>query len=231
MTADPRHPSRLPEWLQPLVAAIAGVRAQNGTRLLPPPDGSARDSAVLIALSEGAGGTDGPGVLLIERASTMRTHAGQTAFPGGAADPGDADEAATALRESNEEVGLDPASVEVVASLPALFLPPSGFLVTPVIAWWARPHPVHAVDPLEVARAVVVPIAELAEPANRFRVHHPSGFTGPGFEAGGLFVWGFTAGLLDILLQLGGWELEWDRERVRPLPSQASTRSVGTVTP
>jgi 8-oxo-dGTP pyrophosphatase MutT (NUDIX family) len=228
VTAESAHPLRLPEWLLPLVAAVEGVGAADIAPFLPLADSSARDSAVLIALSDSP---QGPGVLLIERASTMRTHAGQTAFPGGAAEPGDADEASTALREANEEVGIDPSSVEIVASLPALFLPPSGFLVTPVIAWWAAPHPVHAVDPREVARAVVVPIAELADPANRFGVRHTSGYTGPGFEAGGLFVWGFTAGLLDFLLHLGGWELAWDRERVRPLPSRASTPEVGTVTP
>ncbi len=65
----------------------------------------------------------------------------------------------------------------------------------------------------------LVPVAELAEPANRFRVAHPSGFVGPGFTAQGLFVWGFTAGLLDRLIAFGGWELPWDREALRPLPS------------
>lgn len=127
------------------------------------------------------------------------------------------------MRDVEEEVGLDPASVHVVAELPAIYLPPSGFVVTPVLAWWSDPHPVTAVDAAEVARVAVVPIAELAEPANRFVVVHPSGWRGPGFTAGGLFIWGFTAGLLDRLLALGGWTQPWDEALSRPLPDLSSS--------
>jgi 8-oxo-dGTP pyrophosphatase MutT (NUDIX family) len=215
-----------PDWLDRLVDASRGATAQDISRIAAPPDVEPRESAVLIALSED---DRGPGVLLIERAATLRTHAGQTAFPGGAADPGDADPAATALREASEEVGLDPATVEIVVTLPELFLPPSRFLVTPVVAWWHDPHPIGVVDANEVARAVVVPVAELVDPANRFRVMHPSGFTGPGFQAGGLFIWGFTAGLLRFILELGGWSVPWDETALRELPAQVT--GAGTVTP
>lgn len=207
----------LPEWLQPLAHAARTVRADQMSRFLPPHDGSGRRSAVLMALGETA---DGPSVLLIERSADLRKHAGQAAFPGGSIDPGDADEAAAALREADEEVGLDLASVQVVGTLPAVFIPVSGFVVTPVLAWWRTPHPVAPVDPIEVARTAVVPIAELADPANRFTVLHPSGRVGPGFRAAGLFVWGFTAGLLDRLLALGGWERPWDPSRHEPLPDR-----------
>jgi 8-oxo-dGTP pyrophosphatase MutT (NUDIX family) len=205
----------LPEWLQPLAAAARGLQPGDLSSFLPPDDGSGRASAVLIALTETAAG---PGILLIERAADMRTHAGQVAFPGGAADPDDPHRVATALREAEEAVGLDPASVHVVAELPPIFVPPSGFVVTPVLAWWSEPHPVTAVDPAEVADVAIVAIAELAEPANRFRVRHPSGGLGPGFAVGGLFIWGFTAGLLDRLLAYGGWARAWDDTRARPLP-------------
>ncbi|HYU65709.1 MAG TPA: NUDIX domain-containing protein, partial [Jatrophihabitantaceae bacterium] len=131
--------------------------------------------------------------------------------------PGESPEQ-TALREAQEEVGLDPTSVQVVATLPALFLAPSGFVVTPVVAWWKAPHLVSAIAVDEVASVAVVPVAELVDPANRFRVAHPSGFRGPGFDAGGLFIWGFTALLLDRLLSLGGWAREWDETSERALP-------------
>lgn len=204
----------IPDWLRPLVDALDHVSAADLARSVPPDDGSGRPSAVLIALAETA---DGPGVLLLERADTLRTHAGQAAFPGGAAER-DEDPPATALREATEEVGLDPASVRVIATLPAVYLPPSGFVVTPVLAWWRDPHPVRAADADEVARVAVVPIRELVDPANRFQVRHPSGYRGPGFEAGGLFIWGFTAGLLNAILTLGGWARAWDESRERDLP-------------
>ncbi|MFN2518703.1 MAG: CoA pyrophosphatase [Jatrophihabitantaceae bacterium] len=205
----------LPDWLRPLAAAARGVQPSDLSPFLPPDDGSGRASAVLMALTFTA---HGPGILLIERAADMRTHAGQVAFPGGVADPDDPHRVATALREAEEEVGLDPTSVHVVAELPAIFLPPSGFVVTPVLAWWSDPHPVTAVDPAEVARVAVVPISELTEPANRFRVRHPSGWIGPGFATGGLFIWGFTAGLLDRVLALAGWARPWDESQLRQLP-------------
>ncbi|MGH8862233.1 MAG: NUDIX hydrolase [Jatrophihabitantaceae bacterium] len=217
MTRAGRRPEELPRWLRPLADAAGAITAEQMSRFLPPEDGSGRPSAVLMAFGETSAG---PSVLLIERAADMRSHPGQVAFPGGAIDTGDADEAAAALREANEEVGLDPASVHVVSTLPAIFIPVTGFVVTPVLAWWRRPHPVEPVDTVEVARACVVAIAELADPANRFRVAHPSGLIGPGFRVAGLFVWGFTAGLLDRMIEFGGWARPWDTERREPLPER-----------
>jgi 8-oxo-dGTP pyrophosphatase MutT (NUDIX family) len=169
----------------------------------------------------------GPDVLLVERASTLRNHAGQVAFPGGGADPGDADVVATALREATEEAGVEPAGVAPLALLPELFVPPSGFVVTPVLAHWERPVAVHAVDPGETASVVRVPIAVLADPANRLRVHNSSGFTSPAFTVAGLLVWGFTGGLLSALLDRGGWARPWDTTRVVDLDAAWSTARAG----
>jgi 8-oxo-dGTP pyrophosphatase MutT (NUDIX family) len=216
MSALP-EPLPEPEWLRPLADAARSVRPEQLSRFLPPADGSGRHSAVLMLFASPAGLAEAD-VLLLERASTLRSHPGQSAFPGGATDPGDASAAATALREAAEEVGLDPVTVEVLTELPALFLPPSGFVVTPVLAHWARPHPVGVVDTAEVASVHRLPLAHLLDPAHRFTVRHPSGYLGPGFEVDGLFVWGFTAGLLARLLRLAGWERPWDRTIERPVP-------------
>jgi 8-oxo-dGTP pyrophosphatase MutT (NUDIX family) len=216
--------SPLPAWLQPLAATVATVRPEELSRSLPPDDGSGRASAVLMTFTETA---EGPAIVVIQRAADMRAHPGQVAFPGGAADPADPDRVGTALREAEEEVGLDPTSVHIVAELPAIYLPPSGFLVTPVLAWWRTPRPLTPGDPAEVARVALVAVAALCDPANRFTVRHPSGWIGPAFEVDGLFIWGFTAGLLDRLLTFGGWARPWDQSIQRPLPAGV----VGSVRP
>ena len=204
----------LPDWLHPVAELLGRVRAEDLSRFAPPEQGG-RESAVLILLGEG---DEGPDMLLIERSAGLRSHAGQPAFPGGSVDPGDDGPVAAALREAAEETGLDPAGVEVLGSLPALFLPPSGFVVTPVLGWWRVPSAVFVRDPGEVAAVHRVPLAELLDPAHRLRVTHPSGYTGPAFRVRGMLVWGFTAGLIDRLLRLAGWERPWDPSRVEPPP-------------
>ncbi|MDG4784286.1 CoA pyrophosphatase [Micromonospora sp. WMMD961] len=211
---------RPPEWIEPLLTRLGTARAEDFTRLATPAEGG-RESAVLVLLGEQPGA--GPDVLVLQRAATLRTHAGQPAFPGGAADPEDADVRATALREANEEVGLDPTSVTVLAELPKLWIPVSDFVVTPVLAWWHDPHPVHPREPAEVAHVARLPVSELVDPANRLRVRHPSGWIGPAFSARGMLVWGFTAGVLATLLEMGGWARPWPRDRVVELPPSGAT--------
>jgi 8-oxo-dGTP pyrophosphatase MutT (NUDIX family) len=208
-----------PVWLEPLIRAVADADALALLpRGLPPAPDDARRSAVLVLIGEGAAGPD---VLLIERSPHLRSHAGQPAFPGGGIDDTDDGPVAAALREAQEETGLDPAGVEVLAVLPELWLPPSGNVVTPVLAWWRTPSDVTAADEREVAAVARVAITDLADPRNRLLIRHPSGMTGAAFEVADMLVWGFTAALLDRLLALGGWEQPWDRNRVGDLPAEA----------
>jgi 8-oxo-dGTP pyrophosphatase MutT (NUDIX family) len=205
-----------PAWLDRVVEGAGSLDARTLSRQLPPPPASARPSAVLILLAEGP---QGPDLVLIERAHDMRSHAGQVAFPGGAADPADDGPAETALRESQEEIGLEPAGVEVVAVLPALWLPPSNFAVTPVLAWWRDESSIGVVDSAEVAAVLRVPLRDLVDPARRFTVRHPTGYRGPGFDLGdGLVLWGFTGGLVDVVISAAGLEQPWDRSRSEPAP-------------
>jgi len=104
-----------------------------------------------------------------------------------------------------------------LALLPELFIPPSGFRVTPVLAHWRDPVAVQPVDPAETATVVRVPVTELADPGHRFLVRHPSGWVGPAFEVAGMVVWGFTGGLVDTLLRMGGWEQPWGDGPARDL--------------
>jgi 8-oxo-dGTP pyrophosphatase MutT (NUDIX family) len=210
-------PPSVPDWLRELADVCARVTASQLTGVGAPRDARPRPAAVLMLFGAGPAG---PGVLLLERSHGMRSHAGQVAFPGGAQDAGDADAVAAALREAQEETGVDPAGVEVLGVLPVLWLPPSNFAVTPVLAWWRTPMAVRAVDPAETASVHTIPLAELLDPANRARVRHPSGYVGPAFLVRGLVVWGFTAGLLSRLFSLAGWERPWDESRIEDLPPE-----------
>ena len=214
-TADPGGGP--PAWLRDL--AVAAAQSPVPPLLQPPPDGG-RPSAVLVLFGDGP---DGPDLLLVQRGPGLRRHSGQPAFPGGAVDPGDGGPVPAALREAAEEAGVDPAGVEVLAVLPDLFIARSGFAVTPVLAWWRRPVPVAPADPPEVTAVARVPLSELADPARRLRIRHPSGLTGPAFRVRGMLVWGFTAALVDRLLTLGGWEQPWDHGRVEELPPETFT--------
>lgn len=211
-----------PRWLVPLVDAFAEVTAEQLSRYVPPPPPTARPSAVLMLFGEGR---EGPDLLLTERSHDLRSHAGQLSFPGGSADPDDAGPVDTALREAREEVGLDPDGVEVIGTLPALWVPPSNFAVTTVLAWWRRQAPVGVVDSTEVASVLRVPLATLTNPARRFTVRHPLGYTGPAFEVGdGLVLWGFTAGVVSRLFDHVGWGEPWDTTRQRELPLSGGAR-------
>jgi 8-oxo-dGTP pyrophosphatase MutT (NUDIX family) len=140
-------------------------------------------------------------VLLTQRTAHLSSHSGQIAFPGGKADPGDNDESDTALRESEEEIGLSRQLVEVLGHLP-IYTTGSAYVVTPVIAL-VRPEAELALNHHEVADAFEVPLEFLMNPANHR--HHAMEWAGatrtwmsmPYHDgAQERFIWGATAGML-----------------------------------
>ena len=200
----------LPDWLDPLINVVDGIEAEQVTSLVPQP-GIGRHSAVLILFSPERE------LVLIERAHDSSTHSGQTAFPGGVLEPQDSGTVAAALREAEEETGLNPTGVVTFGELPDLWIPISNFVVSPILGYWQEPSPLSVMDPREVASVHRVSIDEFVNPANRIRVSHPSGYIGNAFNVSDLVVWGFTGGLISTLLDLTGWAQPWDQSRIRPL--------------
>ncbi len=208
----------LPDWLVPIRDGANTITAEDISRFVPPEGSEARRGAVLMLFGEGP---RGPDLLLTERAHDMRSHPGQVSFPGGSIDDTDASPTAAALREAEEETGLDAAGVEVFATLPELWLPPSNFAVTTVLGWWKDPTSVDVVDPREVNAVLRVPIEELLDPQHRVTVVHPIGYSSPGFLIGDtkdLILWGFTAGLINKLFDHVGLTRPWDASVEQELP-------------
>ena len=202
----------VPGWLTLLASRAVRMTVPP---VLRPPRGGGRHSAILILFGTGP---SGPDMLIVQRSDTLRDHAGQPAFPGGGVDPDDDGPVAAALREAAEEALVNPADVEVLATMPDLYITRSGYRVSPVLAWWRRPGPVAPGDPAEITAVARVPVADLADPARRMTIRYPSGTAGPAFSVSSMLIWGFTAYVIDRLLALGGWEVPWDRDLVTELP-------------
>ncbi|HET7015673.1 MAG TPA: CoA pyrophosphatase [Streptosporangiaceae bacterium] len=216
----------VPGWLVDLADAADQMTVPSELR---PPPGGGRRSAILILFGTGDDPALGPDLLLVQRSSSLRRHAGQPAFPGGVIDPDDDGPASAALREAAEEAGVEPSGVDIVRVLADLFIPRTGYQVSPVIGWWRVPVAVAPGDPAEVASVARVPVTQLADPAHRLMIRYPNGGSGLAFRAGTMLIWGFTAFVISQLLALGGWERPWDTDRVLELsltgidtPAQAS---------
>lgn len=211
----------MPPWM----ADIEQRAATQLPRFATGPGTGGRASAVLMLFGpRETSGQDGEDVVLTQRAETLRKHAGQVSFPGGGVDPGDRSTAATALREAHEEIGLQPDGVKIVGQLPSLPLSVTGFQVTPVVAWWESPTLIEARE-AEVARVARVAVADLVDPANRFTAVAPGReFAAPAFEVDGLYIWGFTAILLDETLKLAGYSVPWDVTDERLVPTRYRRR-------
>jgi len=159
-------------------------------------------------------------VLLQRRAPTLSSHPGQVSFPGGGHEPADRDDVDTALREAEEETGLDPSGVEILATLPQLPLAASNHQVRPVLGWWTKPSKVAAVDHAETVEVFRIPVAQLLDPQTRYTSTIRRGsvsFKGPAFDVDGTIVWGFTAMVLDRLFDACGWTVPWDVSDERPV--------------
>jgi len=158
---------------------------------------SAVPAAVLVPLVNRA---DGVHVLLTQRTDHLTSHAGQVSFPGGRCDPGDTSPEDTALRETEEEIGVPRACVGLLGRLPEYFIP-TGYRVIPVVGWIEPPVAVQP-DPFEVAEVFEVPLAFLLDPARHKRETAERGGRTREFFAipfGRHNIWGATAGMLVTL--------------------------------
>jgi 8-oxo-dGTP pyrophosphatase MutT (NUDIX family) len=161
----------------------------------------ARKAAVLLGLFDQEGA---PTILFIRRSSTLRAHSGEIAFPGGGVDPTDSSPIMAALREAQEEIGLDPARVEVLGVLQPVFTVVSNYLVIPVVAFLPRGLGTLQLQASEVTEIFLAPLHDLTNPD----IFHTEVWMRAGqartvyfYDYGSYRIWGVTARILNSLLE------------------------------
>ena len=162
----------------------------------------ARKAAVLLGLFEQEGE---PTILFIRRSSTLRAHSGEIAFPGGGVDQTDSSPIMAALREAQEEIGLDPARVEVLGVLQPVFTVVSNYLVIPVVAFLPRGLGTLQLQVSEVTEIILAPLHDLTNPD----IFHTEEWMRVGrtrtvyfYDYGSYRIWGVTARILNELLEM-----------------------------
>jgi 8-oxo-dGTP pyrophosphatase MutT (NUDIX family) len=184
-----------PDWIAERIARPAPAPSPEDLHLATVPAGArVTDAAVMVPLVQRPHGVQ---VLLTQRTAHLSDHAGQISFPGGRVEAADATREETALRETEEEIGLARAHVRVLGRLPEYEIP-SGFRITPIVGWVEPPFEL-TLDPFEVAAAFEAPLEHFLDPLRyqrreyRFRGRHRHYMAVP-FE--GRYIWGATAGML-----------------------------------
>ncbi|GLE52042.1 NUDIX hydrolase [Mycobacterium montefiorense] len=234
----PLTPDVCPSWLRPLLDNVGQMPDAYRRRL--PADVLAmvtaartasahrddREAAVLVLFSGPESGPADGGVpddadlLLTVRASSLRHHAGQAAFPGGAFDAEDHGPVDTALREAHEETGIDVTRLHPLVTMEKTFIAPSQFHVVPVLAYSPDPGPVAVVNEAETAIVSRVPVRAFINPDNRLMVYRGdlgNRWAGPAFLLNQMLVWGFTGQVISAVLDVAGWAKPWDTNDVREL--------------
>jgi 8-oxo-dGTP pyrophosphatase MutT (NUDIX family) len=182
-------------------ALRAGLDPEPGA-VPPPGDRLAAVMALLVVHPS-------PSLVFTVRAGGLSRHAGEVSFPGGIVDPGET-AVAGALREVQEEIGLDPALPEVIGALPPVHTTVSGILVVPFVAVLAE-LPAFTVSDAEIDQLVVLPVADLAAAEAEVQWELPEGgpWRGWVYEAGGITVWGATGRMVHDLLEVMRREAPW----------------------
>lgn len=220
---NPFSPDRLRSWLgagDAVVASGAGRFADDGETLsFIPRDQPLKAAAVLVLVVN----HPSPTLVFTQRTAHLTEHAGQISFPGGRVEPNDRDAAATALRETVEETGINAGQIEIVGPLPH-YTTGTGYRITPVLAWASEPL-TYSPDAREVAEVFEVPASFLLNPRNhrqetamykgRMRRYYAIPF-------GHRYIWGATAGMLITFSRMVGHAESWgEMEPVWMAPDSA----------